>query len=67
MSAPTGTPTARTPPKAAAKVPVAIAKLPLEELQSMCVETLKKLRARDKRIEVRTETSPLPCACITGS
>ena len=40
--------------KAGAKVPASIAKLSVEELQSMCVDTLKKLRARDKRIEVRT-------------
>ena len=39
--------------KAGAKVPASIAKLSVEELQSMCVDTLKKLRARDKRIEVR--------------
>ena len=38
--------------KAAVKVPAAIAKLSLEDLQNMCVDTLKKLRARDKRIEV---------------
>ena len=38
--------------KAGAKVPASIAKLSMEELQSMCVDTLKKLRARDKRIEV---------------
>ena len=44
--------------KAGAKVPSSIAKLSLEELQSMCVDTLKKLRARDKRIEVRVRLQP---------
>ena len=39
--------------KPAAKVPASIAKLSMDELQNMCVDTLKKLRARDKRIEVR--------------
>jgi hypothetical protein len=44
--------------KAGAKVPASIAKLSMEELQNMCVDTLKKLRARDKRIEVRMGELP---------
>ncbi len=42
---------AKSPAKAPPKLPAVIANASLEELQKLCVDTLKKLRARDKRIE----------------
>lgn len=41
----------RSPAKAPPKLPAAITNASLEELQRLCLDTLKKLRARDKRIE----------------
>ncbi len=42
---------AKSPAKAPPKLPAVIANASLEELQKLCLDTLKKLRARDKRIE----------------
>lgn len=57
----------RSPAKIPLKLPAAIANASLEELQKLCLDTLKKLRARDKRIEelsvaVATPKAPAPSA-----
>ena len=43
----------RAPPK----LPAVIANASLEDLQKLCLDTLKKLRARDKRIEELTASA----------
>lgn len=40
-----------TPSKGAPRLPAAIANASLEELQKMCLDTLKKLRDKDRRIK----------------
>lgn len=61
---------AKSPAKAPPKLPAVIANASLEELQKLCVDTLKKLRARDKRIEelncAAAVAAPAPVDAATG-
>lgn len=53
-----------TPSKGAPRLPAAIANATLEELQKMCLDTLKKLRDKDRRIK---ELSSVAAAAGTAA
>ena len=50
-----------------ARLPPAIANASREELQKLCLDTLKKLKAKDARVKELTEENRCPWRCICQS